>query len=59
MLLATAIQLGHLAGMIGVLVVFVGFWIKSTYEEELMLKQFPDQYPAYRQRVKRIIPFLL
>lgn len=59
MLLATAIQLGHLAGMIGVLVVFVSFWIKSTYEEELMLKQFPDHYPAYRQRVKRMIPFLL
>jgi len=24
-----------------------------------MLKQFPDQYAAYQQRVKRIIPFVL
>ena len=24
-----------------------------------MRKQFPDQYPAYRKRVKRIIPFIL
>jgi protein-S-isoprenylcysteine O-methyltransferase Ste14 len=59
MLLATAIQQGHIGGVIGLLLVFVSFWVKSGYEEELMLKQFPDQYPAYRARVKRIIPFLL
>jgi protein-S-isoprenylcysteine O-methyltransferase len=59
MFVATAIQLGHVAGMIGVALVFVSFWIKSNYEEELMNKQFPDQYAAYRQRVKRIIPFIL
>ena len=59
MLLATAIQLGHLAGMIGVLVVLVSFWIKSSYEEELMLKQFDKQYADYQERVKRIIPFIL
>ena len=59
MIIATAIQQGHIAGMIGVVLVFVSFWIKSSAEEELMLKQFPDQYPTYRTRVKRIIPFLL
>lgn len=59
MLLATAIQQGHIAGLIGVVLAFVSFWIKSSFEEELMLKQFPTQYPAYRERVKRIIPFLL
>jgi|ERR1041385_3992691 protein-S-isoprenylcysteine O-methyltransferase len=59
MLLATAIQHGHIAGMIGVVLVFISFWIKLSAEEELMLKQFPDDYVAYRQRVKRIIPFML
>jgi protein-S-isoprenylcysteine O-methyltransferase len=59
MLLATAIQQGHIAGLIGLVLTFVSFWIKSSFEEELMLSQFPDQYPAYRERVKRIIPFLL
>ena len=59
MIIATAIQQGHIAGMIAVVLVFVSFWIKSSAEEELMLKQFPDQYPTYRKRVKRIIPFLL
>jgi protein-S-isoprenylcysteine O-methyltransferase Ste14 len=59
MLIATAIQQRHIAGMIGFLLVFVSFWIKSSNEEEVMLQQFPDQYAAYRERVKRIIPFLL
>jgi protein-S-isoprenylcysteine O-methyltransferase Ste14 len=59
MFVATAVQLGHIAGMIGVALVFVSFWIKSSYEEELMDKQFPDQYAAYRHRVKRFIPYVL
>jgi protein-S-isoprenylcysteine O-methyltransferase Ste14 len=59
MMLGTAIELGHLAGILGLVLVFVSFWIKSSAEEELMLKQFPNDYPAYRACVKRIIPFLL
>jgi protein-S-isoprenylcysteine O-methyltransferase Ste14 len=59
MLIATAIEQGHIAGMIGVVLVFASFWIKLSYEEELMVNQFPDQYPAYRERVKRIIPFVI
>jgi protein-S-isoprenylcysteine O-methyltransferase len=59
MLLGTWLELGHIGGMIGVILVFVSLWIKLSDEEEVMCKQFPDQYPAYRQRVKRIIPFVL
>lgn len=59
MLAATVIYQGHLGGIIGLVLVFVSLWIKLSEEEELMLKQFPDQYAAYRERVKRIIPFLL
>jgi protein-S-isoprenylcysteine O-methyltransferase Ste14 len=59
MLIATAIAQGRFAGMIGLILVFVSFWIKSNAEEEVMRKQFPDQYAAYRERVKRIIPFIL
>jgi protein-S-isoprenylcysteine O-methyltransferase Ste14 len=59
MLAATALQKGHLAGMIALILVFVSFWIKSNYEEEVMRKQFPEQYAAYREQVKRIIPFVL
>ena len=59
MCMATAIVLGHVGGIIGLVLVFISFWIKLSDEERVMLKQFPDQYAAYQQRVKRIIPFVL
>jgi protein-S-isoprenylcysteine O-methyltransferase len=59
MLIATSFEQGHIAGLIGVILVFASFWIKSNYEEEVMDKQFPGQYAVYREQVKRIIPFIL
>ena len=59
MYFATAIGLGHLAGFVGTLLIFLSFWIKLRDEEQLMLQQFPERYAAYRQRAKRIIPFIL
>jgi protein-S-isoprenylcysteine O-methyltransferase Ste14 len=59
MIIATVAVTGHLAGMIGGGLAFVSFWIKLRDEEAVMLQQFPDEYSAYRQRVKRIIPFIL
>ena len=59
MFVATAIVLGHLAGSIGVVIVFASFWSKLIREEKVMLNQFPDKYAAYRQRVRRLIPFVL
>lgn len=41
------------------LVVYFAFFLYSARtEEQLMLRQFPDQYPAYRRRTKMLIPFL-
>jgi protein-S-isoprenylcysteine O-methyltransferase Ste14 len=59
MLIATAIQQGHIGGMIGLIFVFISLWIKLNGEEEVMRKQFPDQYATYGEHVKRIIPFVL
>jgi protein-S-isoprenylcysteine O-methyltransferase Ste14 len=59
MIIATVIQQGHIAGIIGLVLVFVSLWIKLSEEEQVMLKQFPDQYAAYQQRVRRLIPFVL
>ena len=59
MFFATALALGHLSGFAATVLMFVSFWIKLRDEETLMLQQFPEQYADYRQRVKRIIPFLL
>jgi len=59
MFVATVIVLGHVAGIIAMPFVFVSLWIKLRDEEKLMLKQFSNEYAAYQQRVKRIIPFIL
>jgi protein-S-isoprenylcysteine O-methyltransferase Ste14 len=40
-------------------VVTIMFAFKMRLEEKLMTQNFPDQYPAYRRRVKAIIPFIL
>jgi protein-S-isoprenylcysteine O-methyltransferase Ste14 len=59
MFVGTVIVLGHVAGIIAMPFVFGSLWIKLRYEEKLMLKQFPNEYAAYQQRVKRLIPFIL
>jgi len=59
MIIATALAFGHIVGFAGVLLAFASFWIKLGHEEKVLLKQFPEQYRAYQQRVKRIIPFVL
>ena len=59
MFFATALVQRHFAGFVGVLLMFVSFWVKLGLEENLMLQQFPEQYAAYRRRTRRIIPFVL
>jgi protein-S-isoprenylcysteine O-methyltransferase Ste14 len=59
MFVGTVIVLGHVAGIIAMPFVFGSLWIKLRYEEKLMLKQFPNKYAGYQQRVKRLIPFIL
>src|SRR6266516_6146955 len=59
MFAGTAIATGYFGGFLGLLLVFVSFWLKLKREEDLMLKHFPDKYVAYQRRVKRIIPFLV
>jgi protein-S-isoprenylcysteine O-methyltransferase Ste14 len=59
MFVGTVIVLGHVAGIAGLVLVVVSFWIKLRDEERIMLKQFPDEYAAYQRHVKRIIPFVL
>jgi protein-S-isoprenylcysteine O-methyltransferase Ste14 len=59
MFFATALMQRHVAGFLGVLLLFASFWIKLGLEEKLMLQQFPKRYADYRRRTKRIIPFVL
>jgi protein-S-isoprenylcysteine O-methyltransferase Ste14 len=59
MMLGTALTANQKGALVGVVLVFVGLWWKLREEERLMTKHFPDTYPAYRQRVKALIPGVL
>ncbi len=59
MALGTALVEGLAGAFAGVLLFFVGFWIKLRLEEQMMTRHFPSEYPPYKSRVKALIPFVL
>ena len=56
--LGTAVESGLLASFVGLLLFFIGFWIKLKQEESLLLRHFPDEYPGYKTRAKALVPFV-
>jgi protein-S-isoprenylcysteine O-methyltransferase Ste14 len=52
-------DIGQLRTWLALVVMFVGFWIKLKQEETLLLRHFPDAYPAYRKDVKALVPFVI
>ena len=56
--LGTAIASGLLVAFVGLASFVGGFWIKLNQEERLLLRGFPDEYPAYKARVKALIPYV-
>jgi len=59
MCLGSALDIGYVRAWLGLLLVFLGFWIKLKQEETLLLRHFPEAYPAYRKEVKALVPFIL
>jgi protein-S-isoprenylcysteine O-methyltransferase Ste14 len=57
--LGTAIASGLLVAFAGLALFVVGFWIKLNQEERLLVRAFSDEYPAYKARVKALIPYVL
>lgn len=45
--------------LIGFTVIMASFWIKLRAEERVMLARFPDSYPVYMKRCKRLVPYIL
>jgi protein-S-isoprenylcysteine O-methyltransferase Ste14 len=41
------------------LIAGIYFIYSAKVEEEMMLKEFPEQYPAYVERTKMLVPFVL
>jgi len=56
--LGTAIVSGLVVAFVGLASFVAGFWIKLNQEERLLLHAFPDEYPAYKARVKALIPYI-
>ena len=59
MFLGTALVQGRLGCLVAVVLAAVSFWIKIGREEALLRRHFPNAYPSYQARVKRLIPFVL
>ncbi|MGH7994304.1 MAG: methyltransferase family protein [Limisphaerales bacterium] len=59
MCLGTALDIGQLRGWLALPFMTAAFWIKLRQEERLMLRHFPDQYPAYQKQVKALVPFVI
>jgi protein-S-isoprenylcysteine O-methyltransferase Ste14 len=57
--LGTAIGSGLFIAFAGLASFAVGFGIKLKQEEQLLLRGFPDDYPAYKARVKALIPYVI
>jgi protein-S-isoprenylcysteine O-methyltransferase Ste14 len=58
-MLGTALAIGQIRGLVGLVIAFGAWWFKSRIEEKFMEQQFGGQYVAYRQQVKAFIPFVL
>ena len=56
--LGTAIASGLVVAFAGLALFVAGFWIKLNQEERLLLRGFPDEYPAYKAHVKALIPYI-
>ncbi|HTS76549.1 MAG TPA: methyltransferase [Bryobacteraceae bacterium] len=57
--LGTAIAVGELRGLLGLVLACAGFWWKSRTEETFMQQEFGDRYTRYQHEVKALIPYLL
>jgi protein-S-isoprenylcysteine O-methyltransferase Ste14 len=58
MILGTALLAGLGQAILAVVASLIVFSVKIHAEERLLLANFPDEYPAYRQRVPQLVPGL-
>jgi protein-S-isoprenylcysteine O-methyltransferase Ste14 len=57
-LAGTALTIGWLASYLGVVSGLVAILVRVNDEEALMAQEFPESHKAYRQRTKKLIPFV-
>jgi len=54
----TAIFIGKISGMLLLAMMLLLFLVKIQSEEKILMANFPGEYPEYRKRVKRLIPWV-
>jgi len=57
-MLGSSLALGQIFGFAYCLFSIFGLWFKSRQEEGLLAKQFPSEFPQYKQQVKMLLPYL-
>jgi protein-S-isoprenylcysteine O-methyltransferase Ste14 len=57
-MIGTAINKGQLLGFIAVVLLWIGFSLKSKIEEQFMITTFGQEYEQYRQSTGAILPRL-
>lgn len=56
---ATAAAQATMTGLLGALLITIGFWIKASAEEQFLAAELgADAYGDYRRRVPMLVPFL-
>jgi protein-S-isoprenylcysteine O-methyltransferase Ste14 len=58
MALGTALMTGMVSAIVFFLAVAAYIAYKASQEEQLLTKHFPDEYRAYKSRVKALIPYV-
>lgn len=58
MMIGTVLFIGTTSMLLIFLTLLGLFWFNATQEEKLLTKHFPSAYPAYKQRVKAVIPYV-
>jgi len=58
MLIGTILAIETVGAVAGFIIIFITFWFKLRQEEDLLTKHFSKEYPAYKKRVKALIPFI-
>lgn len=56
--LGTALTTGSLASNLGFICMLIGLLIRIQSEDRLMATQFPEAHSAYRERTKKLVPFI-
>ena len=57
-MLGSSMVVGYFFGFAYCIFCAFGFWMKSKQEENLLAKEFPNEFPQYKEHVRMLLPYL-